>query len=320
MSENKSVNRLFLTVILLYVGVSLGLSVVSVWIPALAKMSNYSSILLSQSLIFIPGFIYCKKKYGKIREVIPYHKINIATIILVIICTYLMYPVIIVLNAISMLFTTSGTTAVMNMMQEQNLILNILFMAVLPACVEEFMFRGILFQTYKRSRMFLAILLSGFLFGCMHMNLNQFMYAFALGIYLAFLVEATGSIFSSMLAHFTLNVTSVIMSFLLPILYDKVGVNQNLQVQAAGFTSTMESNELLMFLMGIAIWAVIAIGTTCAAVGIYIAICKINGRWDYVKRMFSIGTKEKIITISLVVGILISFFMMGMHIYMERAV
>ena len=47
MSENKSVNRLFLTVILLYVGVSLGLSVVSVWIPALAKMSNYSSILLS---------------------------------------------------------------------------------------------------------------------------------------------------------------------------------------------------------------------------------------------------------------------------------
>ncbi len=320
MSENKSVNRLFLTVILLYVGVSLGLSVVSVWIPALAKMSNYSSILLSQSLIFIPGFIYCKKKYGKIREVIPYHKINIATIILVIICTYLMYPVIIVLNAISMLFTTSGTTAVMNMMQEQNLILNILFMAVLPACVEEFMFRGILFQTYKRSRMFLAILLSGFLFGCMHMNLNQFMYAFALGIYLAFLVEATGSIFSSMLAHFTLNVTSVIMSFLLPILYDKVGVNQNLQVQAGGFTSTMESNELLMFLMGIAIWAVIAIGTTCAAVGIYIAICKINGRWDYVKRMFSIGTKEKIITISLVVGILISFFMMGMHIYMERAV
>lgn len=320
MSENKSVNRLFLTAILLYVGVSLGLSVVSVWIPALAKMSNYSSILLSQSLIFIPGFIYCKKKYGKIREVIPYHKINIATIILVIICTYLMYPVIIVLNAISMLFTTSGTTAVMNMMQEQNLILNILFMAVLPACVEEFMFRGILFQTYKRSRMFLAILLSGFLFGCMHMNLNQFMYAFALGIYLAFLVEATGSIFSSMLAHFTLNVTSVIMSFLLPILYDKVGVNQNLQVQAGGFTSTMESNELLMFLMGIAIWAVIAIGTTCAAVGIYIAICKINGRWDYVKRMFSIGTKEKIITISLVVGILISFFMMGMHIYMERAV
>ena len=76
-----------------------------------------------------------------------------------------------------------------------------------------------------------AILLTGFLFGCMHMNLNQFIYAFALGIYLAFLVEATGSIFSSMIAHFTLNATSVVMSFLLPILYHAAGIDPDMQIQ-----------------------------------------------------------------------------------------
>ena len=344
MSENKRVNRVFLITSLLYVGTSLGLSLAAPYVPALAGMSSYVSILLSQALIFLPGFLYCKsvatqnqassgpdghptveaeglhskKKGTKVRDFLPYRKINIATIVLVIVCTYLMYPLIIVLNAISMIFTTTGSEAVMDLMQGQSFVLSLLFTALLPACVEEFIFRGVLFQTYKKSRMLPAILLSGFLFGCAHMNLNQFVYAFALGIYLAFLVEATGSMFSSMIAHFTLNATSVVMTFLLPILYDKLGMEQSMQVQAGGFAATMESSELIMFLMGITIWAIIAIGTTCGAAGIYIAICKINHRWDHVKHMFSGGTREKMITIPVILAILVSFAMMGMRIYLEH--
>ncbi|MCI8482942.1 MAG: CPBP family intramembrane metalloprotease [Lachnospiraceae bacterium] len=318
MSENKSVNRLFLISVLLYVGVSLGMGVAANWIPALTKMSNYGSILLSQILVFLPPFLYCKWKKIRIKEFIPYRKINLATIVLVVVCTYLMYPLIIVINAISMLFTTSGTTAVMDMMQGQNLVLSLLFMAILPACVEEFLFRGVLFQTYQRSKMLPAIFLSGFLFGCMHMNLNQFMYAFVLGVYLAFLVEATGSIFSSMLAHFTLNATSTLMTFLLPALYQTEGSDQLFQVQTGGYLSNMEGNERLFFLMGLVIWAIIAVGATCGAGGVYFAICKINHRWEHVKHMFSEGTRERIISIPLILGILISFGVMGMRIYMER--
>lgn len=317
MSENKSVNCLFLAVTVIYVGVSLGLGFAAGFIPALADMSTYASILLSQALILLPGLFYCKWKNYRIREFIPYRKINLATIVLVVVCTYLMYPLIIVLNAISMLFTNSGTATVMELMQQQNFLLNVLFTAMLPACVEEFMFRGVLFQTYKKSRMLPAILLSGFLFGCMHMNLNQFVYAFALGVYLAFLVEATGSIFSSMAAHFTLNFTSVVMSSLLPVLYEKMGISQTQQIQAGGYAATMEGSDLVMFLMGIMVWAVIALGTTCGAVAVYIAICKINKRWDYVKQMFGQGTKERIITVPLVLAVLVAFAVMGMRIYME---
>ena len=108
------------------------------------------------------------------------------------------------------------------------------------------------------------------------------------------------------------------MSFLLPILYDAVGMDPNMQVQAGGYASTMESSELLMFLMGITIWAIIAVGTTCGAVGIYIAICKINHRWGYVKGMFSRGTREMMITVPLIVAVLICFAVMGMRIYIER--
>lgn len=321
MSQNKSVNRLFLIVVVVYIGVSLGFSALMSSVPVLAKLPIYVSLLLSQALIFVPCFVYCKWKQLKIREFIPYRKINFVTIILVVICTYLMYPLIIVLNAISMLFSTSGTANVMQLMQGQNFILSTLFMALLPACVEEFMFRGVLFQTYRRSKMLPAIFLSAFLFGCMHMNLNQFMYAFALGVYLAFLVEATGSIFSSMIAHFTLNFTSVVLSFLLPYLYEAVGMSMedtSPQVGMGGLASNMGSNELLTFLMGIMIWLMVAVGTTAAAYGIYVAICKINGRWKYVKGMFRTGTRERLLSVTLVLGILITFLFMGLTILLEH--
>lgn len=321
MSQNKSVNRLFLIVVVVYIGVSLGFSLLTSLVPILAKLPIYVSLLLSQALIFVPCFIYCKWKRLKIREFIPYRKINFVTVILVVICTYLMYPLIIVLNAISMLFSTSGTANVMELMQGQNFILSTLFMALLPACVEEFMFRGVLFQTYRKSKMLPAIFLSAFLFGCMHMNLNQFMYAFALGVYLAFLVEATGSIFSSMIAHFTLNFTSVVLSFLLPYFYEALGMSMedtSSQVEVGGLASNMGSSELLTFLMGIMIWLMVAIGTTAAAFGIYVAISKINGRWAYVKGMFKTGTRERLFTVSLALGILIVFAFMGFSLFLEH--
>lgn len=321
MPRNKSVNRLFLAVVIIYIVGSLTFGILSTQIPMLAEMPIYVSLLVAQGLIFFPCFIYCKKKIGRIRDLIPYQKINFVTIILIVICTYLMYPLIVVLNAISMLFSNSGTASVAELMQGQNLILNILCMAVLPACVEEFMFRGVLFQTYRKSKMLPAIFMSSFLFGCMHMNLNQFIYAFALGVYLAFLVEATGSVFSSMLAHFTLNATSAVMSYFLPFIYEKLGIDatdQLQQIQPGGYASTMENSQLMMFIIGILIWAVIAIATTCAAIGLYISICKINRRWGYVKGMFRQGDKERMITIPLVLGVLIAFAFMIYYIVLER--
>ncbi len=320
MSNNKSVNRLFLATIIIYIGVSMGYGILSAWMPILGELPIYVNLLLSQSLILLPGLVYCRHRGIAIREFIPYRRIGLATALLVVICTYLMYPLIIVLNAISMLFTNSGTAAVADIMQGQSFILSVLFVAVTPAFVEEFMFRGVLFHTYRKSRMLPAILLSAFLFGCMHMNLNQFVYAFALGVYLAFLVEATGSILSSMLAHFTLNVTSVVMSFLLPVLYRVAGVEQGSsapQVQQGGYAAVMESSELLMFMMGIIVWGIIAVGTTCGAVGIFYAICRMNGRWEHVKQMFRGGSRERMVTVPLVIGIVIAFGFMGVYIWME---
>ena len=80
--------------------------------------------------------------------------------------------------------------------------------------VDEFIFRGLIFNGYKRRNPFMAILLSAALFGLIHMNINQFSYAFVIGVIFGFMVYATGSLLPSILSHFIINGTSVVISHL----------------------------------------------------------------------------------------------------------
>ena len=61
--------------------------------------------------------------------------------------------------------------------------------------------------------------MSSLYFGMMHGNLNQFFYATVLGIFMAFLVKITNSIYSSILLHFIFNFKSVIALYFI----DKFG-------------------------------------------------------------------------------------------------
>ena len=53
-----------------------------------------------------------------------------------------------------------------------------------------------------------AALMSGLIFGLMHLNFNQFSYGFVLGVIFAAVVEASGSIYASMAIHFLINFQS----------------------------------------------------------------------------------------------------------------
>lgn len=308
MLSSKNVNRLFLFLVVFFLAASLLLGFVD-----LSFLPLPLRLMISQALIFVPSFVYCKLRRVKLKEMIPFRRMRPSVWILVVVCTYLMYPLLIVLNAISLFFVESGTADLMDTVSQGGFLMMTLLTALLPAFVEEFVFRGILFSTYKRSKFLPAVFLSALLFGCMHMNFNQFLYAFALGIYLALLVEATGSIFSSMLAHFTINFTSVVMTFALPKLMEaveqaqEVGLPQEMRQSAGNFLTTMDSTSLLFLIVGLAFWGVIALGTTAGAVGVYIAIARLSKRWDHVKTMTRTGTRERILSIPVFIAVALAF-------------
>lgn len=93
------------------------------------------------------------------------------------------------------------------------LFVNLVFSALLPGICEELVHRGMLLKSMKPLGMWKAILLSGFLFGLLHMNIEQFFYATIIGIFLGFLTVMTNSIYPAMIVHFTNNALSIYVTF-----------------------------------------------------------------------------------------------------------
>lgn len=111
--------------------------------------------------------------------------------------------------------------------------------AVVPAICEEFLFRGAIMHSLLKFGKAPAIIISAVLFGLMHMNASQFLYATAAGILLGWIACETGSIYCGILVHFVQNFTAVLQS----VLFDRL---QDPQLTVAYYAF-----ELLLFAVGI---------------------------------------------------------------------
>ncbi len=301
MTTNKGANRTFLITVILYILLSVFGSIVS----SFFGFSFYVDLFLAQLTVFLPSFFYIKIAGMKVGELIPYRKIRLSDALLTVVMTYLFYPLLVVMNLLTMFFVDNTTAQMTTVMQEQSMLWNVLFIAVLPACVEEFVFRGLLFQTYKKSSLWKGVVLSAFLFGCMHMNFNQFLYTFVFGMILAMAVEATGSIWTSMICHFVLNLNSVLL----------MAVTDNVQggsLNEAAAQSSAIVDDPQMLLMGTVFWIVIAVFTTAGAVAIWVHLAKKNGRLENFRTDWKGQAKEKLFSIPLLIGILLAVIVMVM--------
>lgn len=96
--------------------------------------------------------------------------------------------------------------------QEGVLGLALFHIAVVPAICEEVLFRGYLLRSFERSTStWVAILLSGALFGLYHLQLTNMLPLALLGVALGAITVATGSIIPAMVAHFINNAGAVLL-------------------------------------------------------------------------------------------------------------
>ena len=86
--------------------------------------------------------------------------------------------------------------------------------AVVPAFVEEFLFRGLILSNLLPYGRTTAIFASALLFGVMHQNVEQLFYATVAGLVLGYLYVKTRSIWVCVLLHFVNNFTSVLQTVL----------------------------------------------------------------------------------------------------------
>ncbi|MDR3344846.1 MAG: CPBP family intramembrane metalloprotease [Oscillospiraceae bacterium] len=93
-----------------------------------------------------------------------------------------------------------------------NIAMFVVQVAISPALLEEFAFRGVMMQSLRRYGDGFAIVASALVFGVFHGNLVQAPFAFMLGLVMGYLAIATGSIWTAVLIHFANNLNSVLLS------------------------------------------------------------------------------------------------------------
>jgi len=213
--ETKKINRLMVGIFLLHIVVVALLTLVAekITIGVILNLSMGQFLLLAPALVYL--LCYKMGVNQKLKERLMYNKIRPSTLVYILLFTWLSMPLTTVINSASMFFTDNTIVAMSDMILDVPFPLMLFMMAVMPACIEELVFRGVVYGGYRKAgTKFMSVMLSALMFGLMHMNLNQALYAFVLGIFLALLVEATGSLFSSMLFHFIYNAQSCCMMFM----------------------------------------------------------------------------------------------------------
>lgn len=177
--------------------------------------TNTGLLLLTTQIVFliIPIVIYMLITKQSIRRTFRFNKINLTSVILLVVIGLFFIPLASFLSYLTSFFYYNNVQDVFNKLKSLPIVVMIAIVALTPACCEELTMRGVVLSGYDDVKLWKAALINGFLFAVLHLNPPQFLYAFVLGIILACVVRITNSIFASMIIHFTFNGVNTLMSW-----------------------------------------------------------------------------------------------------------
>lgn len=245
-------NLLFATMILAYLILSFTLGMTDI------SLSADVSLVLPELVLMIPGVVYIM--IGKSQSVneIEYRLPDIRQIIIIIVMVYLMMPITSLLNVLTSIGTESAGETIVNAASALPFWKMFLYVAVVPAICEEFLFRGLIYHGLRKRNKYIAMIISAFMFAMMHMNINQFSYALVIGIMFAFIVEVTGTLTSSIIMHLVFNGTSVVLSYVMTKLMNMINTESlsNTNVETKPIMELVAIVEQVVLYVGILVVAV----------------------------------------------------------------
>ena len=288
-------NRLFLAIVLTY------LAVVTIFdrleaVGSTIRLPLVISLITGELTLAIPTMLYVVFCHPQISRLSERWKLPWTVIPLLIVMAYCVMPLISVVNLISMMLAGENVAASMlGTLQQLPMGVSLLCIAVLPGFVEEFIFRGLLYGVYRQRRTWGAILASALLFGLMHMNLNQFCYAFLIGLLFCLVYEATGSLLAPMLMHMIYNGNSVVLTYLMnQETWSGVSGNGSVDASAQMLQQMLGSDAMrLELLITAAVMMVLGLIGLAAAAGLYVAVVKLCHREQQVILLFQRDSWEK---------------------------
>ena len=182
-------------------------------------------LLISHIVTFIfPAIIYLIITKQSAKDVLKLNKLYFKDALLIILLAFVCQPIMTFFSLISQFFFENEIGNFVTGIVDSPYIILLLLIAVLPAITEEITIRGVVLSGYEDKNIYLSCAITGLLFGIMHLDPQQFLYAAVLGFILALVVRTTNSIFASALIHFLINGTSITLQKLLSLIPENTSV------------------------------------------------------------------------------------------------
>lgn len=288
----------------------------------LAFLGVYDSLTLvlasqiSVLAISVVGTLLCGVDFRETLRIRPINLRTLAFAFFMIICSY---PILALLNVLSMLFVDNAVVGTATDIYSYGLGVSMLVMAVLPAIGEELLMRGVIYRSYREKSPILAWVLSAVIFGMLHMNFNQMPYAIYLGIMMVLMMEASDSIVTSMCMHFFVNGISTLSGYISAAEMEAV-IEEGYSVES--IVGTGEEMYMAFASMGMLVIFMIPL-----IILLVFGTFRVNGRrfWDVFKKsepaydryaLPEVAEEDHIIDGWLIIAILIMLIITGMNTFL----
>ncbi len=274
MKKVSRANTYFLIIILLQLFLPVGL--IFRWFNI---TDSKLMLLISHVITFIlPAIIYLIITKQSIKDALKLNKLYFKDALLIILLAFVCQPIMTFFSLISQFFFENEIGNFVTEIVASPYIILLLLIAVLPAITEEITIRGVVLSGYEDKNIYLAASITGLLFGIMHLDPQQFLYAAVLGFILALVVRITNSIFASALIHFLINGTSITLQKLLSLIQDNALVME--QASEVSIRNLAISEKIFMAIF----YGVIALAFGVAAYFIIRKLAELNIRRGIISR------------------------------------
>ncbi|HZJ83691.1 MAG TPA: type II CAAX endopeptidase family protein [Clostridia bacterium] len=209
---------------IVYIGVLLLMLLAQVllmkWIPQTSDSSSYYWRLFILELVLIggPPLVYMVIFKMDIGRIARFNKIKTVEVLLVLGMAIFGYGVTIIINLIWFWIASHWGVpegqALPAIETGAQFLAAVLAIGIVPAVVEEFLFRGLILRGYEKFGSKVAIIMTGILFGMLHMQLMSIPSIILLGIIISYVVYRTDSILAGIIYHFVHNTMTVGILFL----------------------------------------------------------------------------------------------------------
>lgn len=297
--NSKKANWAFLITIIGYIVLSYGIAFL---FPGLADSLFWSNFLCEIAVI-LPILIFMLASKEKPLAFLGFRKIKPGSALMIVLFTFLTMPLVTLLNLFSQFWVDNEVTLMIENMNVARMPFGLLYLSIgiIAPIFEETACRGAFYRSYRKSgSAFKAMILSAIIFALIHMNFNQAAYAFAIGILAVLLVEATGSLWSSILYHGLINGSQAVL------MYFTLKADPDVYSQSAALVT----NDLLLISLGI--YLILTAVTLPLAWAVLIWLSGHEGRSGVLSDIWNRRKekKDKMITIPYVLALILCIGMM----------